>query len=336
MGASASSQYELDLKEWEQICAEMAATEAASLATNAPDGADLTSYWAQQCVGLCCELPLRVGYHSTCTAGAFCCCWHPTCDKEQIVLAHHAFHVQSYWWLTRLLLENLCVRPATPWYVYHAEISLIRPPKPQPPKDWCDDCLCKGPECKCDCGLDCDCDCSRMLYHVNRQLRALLCVWSGCHSCHPASVLGPCPCCTWDSLAEVSPARLPSYAKAASCSCDRGVVCESTAARYARWDGEFEEAREARTAAFYQRREAHGPLLVGLPVDAQGEAAAKESDYLAFQDATPPVGLVIERDEAEGGSDCCSDRCQGLSVTGVTLAATGVGCYYAAHAVAIL
>lgn len=346
MGADLSAQrnYERELEEWEAICREMSEAETAALAANVPRPCDLAGYWLQQCVGICCEVPLRTSYHAVCTGATYICCCH-ACGAlhAQPVFAHHVARVSEYWYLAGFLLENLLLRPTTPWYVYYTEVSLIRPPKPEPPPAP-STCNCCSDPCKDSCGAgececECDCTCERVLYLVNRQLRSLLCTFSGCHACHPAAVCGPCPCCTWDST--MQPARQHSYMHALrGCSCAEGLVCESSAARFSRWDGEYEAARQARTAAFYRARDERGPVLQGLPVHASVGGSSSRGDYVKFVDegeraAAPPVGLVIERggggEAAEEIDSCCSDRCQGLTVTAGVLAATGAGCAYAAH-----
>jgi hypothetical protein len=344
-GAS-REQFERELAEWHQICREMDDVEAAALAKLAPGCCELTAYYLQQTTGLCCEVPLRITYHASCALGTYCCCWAPydpaaKQNHRDALLGHHTAAINTYGLLTRLIVENLCVRPLTPWYIYHADISLIRPPKPNPPTDPCDCCFVCQRSCECQN----TCSCERAVYLVNRRLRSLLCTFSGCHACHPASVLGPCPCCKWED-ARSAPAlfRQPSYAKAARYSPDAGCVCEGMAARLARWDSEYLEAREARTAAFYRRRRENGAVAIGLPVEprpavnvnmveprpavAGDELPAdfggstfrteSETSYVAFEEA--PVGLILERDE-DGASpqDCCSDRCQGLCVTTVGL-----------------
>ena len=138
---SAMRRYEDELAEWRAVCAEMAAAEQAALSTHVPGTCELCCYWTQECAGLVIEVPCRVGAHGVCMAGAFvgCAASPPVppecaCDPGRAVWRHHASALQEYAWLARLLLENLCVRPQSPWYVYHAEVGLIRPPRPQPPR----------------------------------------------------------------------------------------------------------------------------------------------------------------------------------------------------------
>ena len=94
--------YEEELAEWHAVCEEMSDAEAVALAALAPGSCELCQYWAQQCVGVGFEVPCRIVYHTTCMSSAYCCCLS-TCDPERELWRHHAFAVQEYWWLTRLL-----------------------------------------------------------------------------------------------------------------------------------------------------------------------------------------------------------------------------------------
>ena len=333
---STMQRYEADLGEWKSICDGMDAAEARALAVLAPGPCELCQYWAQQCVALNCEMPCRLTYHSVCMSGSFVCCVSApasiACDPNRAIWQHHALQIQELWWLVRLLAENLCVRPLTPWYVYHADVGLERPPKPAPPRgDFCEDCCENCVKCGTNdlCECECDCSCERMLYHVNRRLRSYLCTYSGAHACHPSQCFGPCPCILWQAptLAPATEAaacessggegapRLehqPSYqawvrfgadgagggSKGATCpaGCCPCVI-ETQMARHLRWDREYDRAREARTAAFYERRNA---VARGEPV------APEEADYMAFV----PTGVAAAPEPINADEHCC-EKAQG-------------------------
>ena len=61
-------EFELALEEWEEVCAAMAAEEAAAAYDASMGGCGLTLYCAQQCAGVALELPCRVLWHSGCAA----------------------------------------------------------------------------------------------------------------------------------------------------------------------------------------------------------------------------------------------------------------------------
>ena len=319
--------YEAECAEWQAVCDDMAAAEARALAVYAPGPCELFQYWCQTATGLCCEMPCRLGYHSACLSCAFVCC-HATppeiaCDPEREIWQHHAMQIQEYWWLSRMLIENLCVRPLTPWYVYQADVGLERPPKPAPPRgDCCEDCFENCFKCGttdiCEC--ECDFSCERLLYHVNRRLRSYLCTLSGWHACHPSQCLGPCPCIAYQAPPppsendEEGDAPPPSVAAQSSykawvrfdrngggtssggacsqCVCSYCPI-ETQAARHMRWDREYEQARRDRTAAFYARRSA---VARGEPITAEEEAA-----YVKFV----PTGEAAPPEAADADSHCC-------------------------------
>ena len=321
--------YEEELIEWQAICDDMTAAERVALQNYDPGICELCQYWMQQCIGLTLEMPLRICYHSCCVTCSFACCLpeHPSvppslaCDPEHNVWKHHAHAVQEQWWLAQLLIQNLIRQPCTPWYVYQVEVSLVRPDKPKPPKGWCDDCCqCKPKEEEqcCDASCDVDCNCERLLYHVNRRLRSLLCTYSGVSSCHPTHCLGPCPCFAIvdePSAAEEEPAtdaqqtsgfrgpynRLGKDADASDAAANPEPCCvccvlESAVARHKRWDDEFAEARQRRTEAFYARRAAV----------AKGEPVPQETPYVKLKEEVP-TGL-----EAPTAIDAESYRCERL------------------------
>lgn len=292
----------------------MDAAEAYALHEFAPDLCELSQYWAQQAVGLCLELPCRLFYHSLCTAGTFVCCVSApspvACDPDRRIWRHHAFTTQLYYALPRLMLANLCLRPLAPWYVYDAEVGLVRPPKPPAPPDPCCDCTGghggDGDQFGCDC--DCDCCCERLLYLVNRKLRSLMAVYSGVHACHPSTCCGPCPCVVWTK--GDGPFALldaPVFDKGSVRTGDgRCGTCilESAAARYARWDVEYSSARRRRTEAFYAQREL---VPHGVPVGASEADGGEPRVYsrLLSGSASLLAYLWPERspvDDAKGGA----------------------------------
>ena len=189
--ASGWSRYHRDLAAWEAICREMAAEERAARSAMAPGCCALSAYWVQQACGLVLETPLRLAYHSICVCGTAACCFCEPCgDSEKEVFGHHVRMIGNYGHLVQLIRYNLCFEPCAPVYLYHPDVSLKRPPKPQPPASArC--CDCGPPKC------DCDCDCEICCSLLDRHVRSLLCVFSGPHACHPAPCCGPCPCCRW-------------------------------------------------------------------------------------------------------------------------------------------
>ena len=149
--------YEAALAEWEEICAAMAAEEAAAAHDQEKGPCGLALYCAQQLIALALEMPLRYAWHGTCAA-AGCCCAVP-CGSALIRLCdvpcgaaafveHHTTQLQMYNWLGSIMCENVCVRPCAPLDLYKRDVTLTRPPKPTKPKRSLDDCSCDG--C-CDC-----------------------------------------------------------------------------------------------------------------------------------------------------------------------------------------
>ena len=361
--AQTMRRYEEDLAEWRAVCDDMDLAEAQALEKFTPGPCELCQYWGQQCVGLCIEVPCRLMYHTTCMASAFACCLNAppgglvpeclACDPDRAIWRHHAMTIQEYWWLSRLLAENLCIRPCTPWYVYSAEVGLIRPPKPTPPKGCCDDCC--GPQDGNDCcACDLDCSCERLLYHVNRRLRSLLCSYAGVDACHPSQCFGPCPWCIWQGGAADNRMAEPAQptkkrrtrlvptsegwmkldesthghsAPASCCACAWPTlpVFESQTARHLRWDQECEHARQARTAAFYERWDAvaRGEPLTG------GERA-----YVNFEVPTGDVAAI----EVEADAHRC-ERLQGrlaaLAMLGCCCVTVAAGCGQLSHLVPV-
>lgn len=275
--------YHQAVAEWQAVCDDMDAAEAEALEHFAPGLCELSQYWLQQSAGLCLELPCRCAYHSACTAFSFVCCWSApssiACDPQGLMVRHHLEALQLYYSLPRLLLTNLCMRPLAPWYVYDAEVGLIRPPKPPPPPDPC--CDSQQHCCEC-CESDCDCCCERIKYLVNRKLRSLLASYSGVHAFHPSTCCGPCPCVKWRSAAEGPFANLnPPKLARSEASFERWVVCmggssscelESAAARYARWDDEYDATRRRRTETFYAHR---AEVPDGVPLDESDAAGVQ-------------------------------------------------------------
>ena len=360
------------VSEWEVVCKEMEAAEQRALFEQAPSCPELCAYWLQQVAALCFEMPCRCCYHSTCAAGAFVCCvssppFPKICafDPSRSLWRHHLAELQTYWALTRLVVENLAVRPAAPWYVYKAEHSLIRPPKPPPPPDdgkCCKDCCSPSKPSGACAECDCDCTCERVLYQVNRKLRSLLATWSGMHSCHPAQCCGPCPCITWRShpleddeeeeeegeggsehSAPPKVAQMPSYA-GSWCGQDGCLVCESPIARHMRWDREYEHARRTRTDAFYaQRAAAVEGIPLGAPMagpgrtaagdgalrggDAKEEAAMDEHPYMEMRDGAVGVGMPLK---AEADTHL-SEKIQGRCATALLFGCCCAGCIVVTH-----
>eukprot|EP00966_Prymnesium_polylepis_P295096 6814771-Prymnesium_polylepis.1 len=194
------AEYEDELKRWQETCAAMAAEEQHARALSSPGCCELSLYWVQQCAALGLELPLRLSYHAGTMALASCCCvpiaslcCSSDCSMRTTALRdHHHELCQQYCSLTHMLANNICQVPSHPWYVYQADVSLQRPPKPQPPpprSGCCDDecdCDCKK-DCACDCDDVCDGDCAQKIQSLaNRHVRSLLCCFSCHHSCHPA------------------------------------------------------------------------------------------------------------------------------------------------------
>lgn len=347
--ATEMHRYQEELAEWRAVCEEMSDAEQNALSALAPSGCELCQYWSQQCVGFGCEVPCRIAYHTACMSSSYCCCLS-TCDPGRELWQHHAMAVQEYWWLTRILAENLCSHPCTPWYVYAAEVGLRRPPKPTPPKDCCDDC-CAGPSCDCDC----DCSCERVVYHVNRQLRSMLCTFAGVHSCHPSQCIGPCPCLAWqraspsphdktadcdeDSPADdaAPPSLLPqaSYtlwhkrreepsrdeaAEAADACCGAPLcLVETLTARHLRWSAEYDRARRERTEAFYARRAA----------TAKGEPVPS-CDYAEFVPTGEPSPPEIE------GDAHLSERIQGRVAAALLLGCCCAGVAAGVHGLMVV
>ena len=304
--------YEAELAEWQATCDDMAAAEIRAAQSLQPDRCELGQYCAQQCVGLCLELPCRLGYHSACTIAGFVCCVSAppecACDPERALWKHHAQAVQEYWWLGRLLLQNLAT-PCQPYYVYRAECGLTRPAKPTKPQGRCDSC------CKCACGddakwfgaCDCDCSCERVLYHVNRRLRSMMCIYAGVDSCRPSTCVGPCPCCVAPQHEGAAP--LPGAAPhapkpprathcASCCCCPAPCAFESAIARHFRWDGEYADARRAHTSAFVEARAA---VARGEPAD---EAQRAYHEFV-------PTGEAAVGPEVPGSGSHLCERVQG-------------------------
>ena len=353
--------YEEELAEWKAICDEMTAAEKRAVARFRPDKCELCQYWAQQCVGCCVEIPSRLCYHTTCMVGSYVCCT-TCCDEKRSVWRHHATVVQEYWWITKLLMENLCAHPCTPWYVYHAEVGLARPPKPEPPKGCCDDMCCPPrPQKECDC----DCSCERIVSHVNRHLRSLLCTFSGMHACHPSHCLGPCPCIAWHSQAQTpkdsddaskedvgsetdeSPPVLGQQASykmwlrtqeanfsapanhagsGSRCCLLPGPCCviETTFDRHLRWAAEYDAARRERTDAFYRRRNAKAAVPSGEPITA---ADSLSTDYVKF-------GEPLEEEEVLDGDTHLCERVQGRAAALALLSCCCAGAIAGVHGIA--
>ena len=111
--------YERDLAEWEEICAAMAAEEAAARFDHTMGPCYKCVYCGQQALGLALELPLRYAWHGACAAGA-CACTMPCAlarkefaedeswfDASGAFLYHHNIHMQAYCSLGSFLVENL-------------------------------------------------------------------------------------------------------------------------------------------------------------------------------------------------------------------------------------
>ena len=249
-------EYEIALAEWEEVCAAMAAEEAAAAYDASMGGCGLTLYCAQQCAGVALELPCRVLWHSGCAglccAGTWCALAGQRCDRAgdgrwalatQALVAHHTAHVQAYNALGSFLCENVCVHPCAPVDLYKPDVTLARPPRPTPPERPCDcgracaacagglglaACCCAG-----DGGGACDCAAAEQL--LLRRMRAMLCVLAlgDCgESCHASACCGP-----WAPFGCL-------------------LAAEGEAERLGRWAEEGAAQREARTAAFHARRAA--------------------------------------------------------------------------------
>lgn len=337
----AMRRHQADLDEWHAVCDDMAAAEQRALEVYAPGPCELCQYWGQQCIGLTLEVPLRLCYHTCCMTGAFVFCLNSppappslACDPERAVWSHHAYSIQEYWWLARLLVENLCVRPCSPWYVYNAEVGLVRPPRPTPPVGCCDQfrgglsrcCCCGQPSsAKQEC-CDVDCQCERILFHVNRRLRAMLCTYAGVGACSLATCAGPCPCCvaatshSYDASVDPDEKKQSDDEAAEATAAPRGELCcfacliETAAERHRRFDDEYEEARQARTAKFYERRNA---VARGEPV-----ASSDEALYAEFV----PTGERPTAEPTEADTHMC-ERVQGRLAAAALFGCCCLSCY---------
>ena len=276
-GESKMQKYERDLAEWEEICAAMAAEEAAARFDHTMGPCYKCVYCGQQALGLALELPLRYAWHGACAAGA-CACTMPCAlarkefaedeswfDASGAFLYHHNIHMQAYCSLGSFLVENLWLTLlCAPIDLYVQDFSLERPPKPVKPKtasDMCDCGQCCAPkEVKPCCELHCCLTCEQLLL---RRVRSMLCVlalgdWR--ESVHPAACCGPLAPC--------------------------GCVCEDEGERLVRWTEEEEERRRRRTEHFYERRE------------------REPSRYTFSRTMSGTVSAVIQRDVEDAGA-CC-------------------------------
>ena len=81
--AEAWRKYEEELQEWKEICAAMAAEEAAMAEAVQPDCFAGSLYVAQQCCGLVVEIPLRCSWHLGCASLTCLLCGPIGCCAEQ-------------------------------------------------------------------------------------------------------------------------------------------------------------------------------------------------------------------------------------------------------------
>ena len=146
----------------------------------------------------------------------------------------------------------------------------------------------------------------RIVSHVNRHLRSLLCTYSGMHACHPSHCLGPCPCIAWHSQAQPPKDSDDASKEDVSSETDEPPPVLGQQASYKMWlrtqeanfsagesrrlwfamlppprtvlrlrprltgtsDGlqEYDAARRERTDAFYRRRNAKATVPSGEPI----------------------------------------------------------------------
>ena len=272
------AQYERDLAEWEEICAAMAAEEAAARFDHTMGPCSKLVYCGQQALGCTLELPLRYAWHATCAAGA-CVCTMPCAiarrdlaedpswfEASAAFVGHHNMHMQAYCSLASFLAENICPPLAcAPFDLYMQDFSLERPPKPEKPKTAADMCDCSK---TCECGPCCgplviECNCVTCEQLLLRRMRSMLCVlalsdWR--ESVHPAACCGPCAPC--------------------------GCVCEDEGERLTRWADEEDARRRRRTEHFYERRK------------------AEPGRYTFSRTMSGTVSAVIQRDVEDAGA-CC-------------------------------
>lgn len=246
--------YNNELKEWEETCKAMEAWELEKMKRiESPGCCCLSIYWCQM-VGSYCELPSRLLHHLCCFALTFPCA--RAAGDDTLLALHNAAHaafLQIYAWLSSLLLHNI-TSPCEPLYAYWDDVSLERPPKPQPPVGY----DTKGNEhaekaesnCCCGCCAVCEGCLKRVPQHSNRLFRSAFCSLSCHHSCHPALVCGPL--CT----------------EPGCCIC-----CEGWQSRWDRWDREATLAKEKRTAEFYDKtgRARIGQAPSSAPPNAMGK-----------------------------------------------------------------
>merc|ERR1712196_168480 len=167
-----------------------------------PKGCTMACYLLQNLMCLLIELPLRVCFHLVmlllCVVFLPLCIFNPWI-KEMV--SHHWALIYAYFHMAQILVENLlspCDRSTVVLYVYASDTTLIRPPRPQRPKNpseistkgGFDDC-CKCDEC---CQSFCDnlCKCESLEFKFLRFTRSLFCLFSGHHSCHHVQLCGPC------------------------------------------------------------------------------------------------------------------------------------------------
>jgi hypothetical protein len=225
VSAASKQEYELAMKKYEEDCAAMEAEEEASRVRLAPRPPELALYFCIQASALCCEVPCRTAWHGSCAASHGCCCIPfsylfdfvdaTLCLCEigllKVVGQSLQWHVNQtidYVQLSRLMARNLW-NPCSPHYVYAADVSLSRPPKPISPYSISrgGGGLCDLLNCACNCaaacnsfGNWCEMEAERMESLHNRELRSKLCLLSLCNnfecmeSFHLATCLGPWPC----------------------------------------------------------------------------------------------------------------------------------------------